>query len=114
MSVYIKGMEMPTECSRKGCPLFSCTAAYETGMICTVLNEYVEPNKKNPRCPLIPVPEHGRMIDADALQSVTIEQQSNDYNIKAVPRNWAYAFCAFEEIVADAPTIIPADKEDGE
>lgn len=58
------------------------------------------------------VQDHGRLVDADALQSVTIEQQSNDYNIKAVPRNWAYAFCAFEEIVVDAPTVIPGEEVD--
>ena len=103
--IYISGMEMPTNCTK--CPCSNDETRY-----CHAANEYIPMLGKPQFCPIIPVPDHGRLIDADALQSVTIEQQSNDYNIKAVPRNWAYAFCAFEEIVADAPTVIPADGEE--
>ena len=84
MSVYIKGLEMPTNCSRQGCPLFACIAAYKTGMICTVLNEYVEKGKKNPRCPLVHVPPHGRLIDADALIA-TERETFEDYHISEAP-----------------------------
>ena len=98
MSVYIKDMEMPS------CGL--TVTIYPDGRVVQFLGY----GEKKQLGTAIPVPDHGRLIDAEALQRVTIEQQSNDYNIKAVPRNWAYAFCAFEEIVADAPTIIPAEE----
>lgn len=59
---------------------------------------------------VIPVPDHGRLIDANALTKIIIDQENNEYNIKHQPRNWAKAMCAFEEIVVDAPTIIQADE----
>lgn len=99
MSVYIKGVEMPTNCSRQGCPLFACIAAYKTGMICTVLNEYVEKGKKNPRCPLIHVPPHGRLIDADAM----IEDCHAHNSQRSL---WG----ELEYLIDNAPTIIPAEE----
>lgn len=66
MSVYIKGMEMPKSCSK--CPLYAyegqgmeaCRAlhAIEDGII-------LKPWKnRREDCPLVPAPEHGRLIDA--------------------------------------------------
>ena len=54
------------------------------------LEEYI------PHEPLdvIPVPEHGRLIDADALV--------RDNGIKEIPE--------YYEVVHDAPTIIPAEE----
>ena len=61
MSVYIKGMEMPKNCLQ--CPLQGSIAdcrltgkTYNWGL-----------SERPSDCPLIPVPEHGRLIDADAL-----------------------------------------------
>ena len=53
----------------------------------------------------IPVPDHGRLIDADALCKAM-----SDYD-------WgqdSYWDEAAVDLVCDAPTIIPADKEAGE
>ena len=96
--LYIPDMQMPTDCSRKGCHNFACVAAYNTGMICTILNQYVEPNKQNAKCPLHFVPDHGRLIDGDALI-----QTLNDDGIKYDS--------AVNHRIMYAPTIIPADKE---
>ena len=95
MSIYIKGMEMPKRCSPRGCPLFACVAAYNTGMICTVLKQYVVPNQKNPNCPLIEVPDHGRLIDADGDIGVNVTMMQGGK-------------CKVDLI---APTIIPEDRE---
>ena len=62
--IYIPGMEMPKNCD---CCDFM-----------TVEGEYGEPtcpfgriircaSERHPDCPLVSVPEHGRLIDADAL-----------------------------------------------
>ena len=71
MSVLIKGMEMPTSC--RGCKLYHYIEG--TGCFsCDVLpglDDGVELKPwKNRRkdCPLVPVPPHGRLIDADALR----------------------------------------------
>lgn len=51
MGVYIKNMEMPKTCDDCFLPLQYCPYAM----------------KPNGECPLVPVPPHGRLIDADAL-----------------------------------------------
>ena len=60
---------------------------------------------------VIPVPDHGRLIDADALTAFCTEMQSIEWNNKAAPYSWAYAYESFEGDVDDAPTVIPAEKE---
>lgn len=89
MGVYIKGMEMPDNCAL--CPMWdagNCLVAAEA-IIC----EYA---KRPSDCPLVPVPSHGRLIDADALGEFP-------YNMD---------FCdgyEADEWVRNAPTIIPAE-----
>lgn len=68
MSVYIKGMEMPKSC-------YKCYLRQRNGMdfVCPVTHERFSITDVNileyrlDRCPLVPVPEHGRLVDADAL-----------------------------------------------
>ena len=59
--IYIPNMEMPTTCY-DNCP---CQSLHW----CNVLKEITEPmtGKRIDNCPLVPVPPHGRLIDADAL-----------------------------------------------
>ena len=72
------------------------------------LGEYFTNNVKPPykerpdECPLIPVPEHGRLIDADALE----------YHADNVrdPMGRTEKTVMWKKIEA-APTIIPGDKE---
>ena len=54
MSILIRGMEMPKTCDDCFLPLQYCPYAM----------------KPNGECPLVPVPPHGRLIDADALADV--------------------------------------------
>lgn len=100
--IYIPGMEMPKSC-------IECRFCGEDAM-CDVLGEdlfdylqnqatYVEylPDEwKNADCPLLPVPEHGDLIDRDALCEGRV---SNDNVV----------ICA-----KTAPTIIPASTADKE
>ena len=57
MAVLIKGMEMPNNC--RDCWHSLCCKYTLTGD-----ERYYS---KSDDCPLVPVPEHGRLIDADAL-----------------------------------------------
>lgn len=94
MSVYIKGMEMPTNCVR--CPLHNIEYDFcQAKRLSTPIGK--GHLKRADYCPLIPVHDHGRLIDADAL--------SRMYD--------PYEICgaAVLEIIADTPTIIPADEE---
>ena len=88
MSILIKGMEMPTSCW--DCPCINGENGY-----CQLRKEYVY--GEIPRsCPLVPVPPHGRLIDADALIAAHKQVCSLDmkFNLDL------------------APTIIPSDHKE--
>ena len=97
--IYIPGIEMPTSCSE-------CKIRTVVGC-CGNLPH----NTRMPGCPIIPVPDHGRLGDLDELEKTFREDADADWNRFAAPINWADAFDDVADIVADAPTIIPADKE---
>lgn len=101
MSVLIKGMEMPVSCA--ACSLQSydiddqkfCGADREGR---SIHFDLCRPSW----CPLVPIPPHGRLIDADALKA--------DYFVPSTTSNspcWVYV--SMEEI-KNTPTIIPAEE----
>ena len=95
MGVYIKGMEMPTNCG--DCKAFVCYKQWAGDIgdcFCGITKEDAKAKEKNADCPLVPVPPHGRLIDADALV--------RDNGIKEIPE--------YYEVVCAAPTIIPAEE----
>ena len=55
------------------------------------------PNKRPDWCPLVAVPDHGRLIEAEELRWVFEKNFGDD----------TFSF----QIIDAAPTIIPADKE---
>ena len=57
MSVLIKGMEMPKNCGE--CPMIC------EDDLCHITKGGRTINERPPHCPLIEVPPHGRLIDAD-------------------------------------------------
>ena len=66
MSVYIKGMEMPTSCLE--CRLYNdpwCMAK-NINQWRTAYNRPPKGKRQND-CPLVPVPPHGRLVDADEI-----------------------------------------------
>lgn len=83
--VYIAGMQKPEKCD--DCPLQTAD------MICELST-----------CPLIPVPDHGRLIDAEAL----MKQVEHDAPLSTVYEK------TMRRYLNNAPTIIPADKKDPE
>lgn len=99
--IYIPGMEMPTNC-------FDCPCVEAEFMECAAKehlslpkDEYGAALGEVPNwCPLIPVPEHGRLIDADEF----IRQLSDGSVSGAIQIGISYR-------MSKMPTIIPADKE---
>ncbi len=73
MSVLIEGMEMPLVCSL--CPFLD----YEEAQ-CTASNnrqtEVTRAHWRMPWCPLIEIPPHGKLIDADKLIARLEEQRT--------------------------------------
>lgn len=109
MSVLIRGMKMPEECSR--CPLMS-----EAGY-CNGTNELTAEEIKSlwrivgrpSWCPLIEIPPHGRLIDADEMfaEFVIEGQRSKRYQIG---EKWELNGEEIRSVISRLPTIIPAEE----
>ena len=101
MSVLIKGMEMPTDC--ESCP---CKTTDAFGGIGCQTTGYIPLRKANQGrpdwCPLVPVPEHGRLIDADEFlrRAIGTKCFRGDYALM------------LEKLVGESTTIIPAEEGD--
>lgn len=114
MSVYIKGMEMPKSCSDcRFCADKWCYVIPEDGWQI----DFCRPDRRPDWCPLIPVPDHGRCIDADAALSemwqglYAIEEKAEkemglDLILRCGMQN-GHAVCV--DAISNAPTIIPVD-----
>lgn len=108
MGVYIKGMEMP-----KSCPCELVGVGYD--IYCTFVygvpsrvREYYECCEKETRpswCPLIGLPPHGRLIDADAWIAKVREELLSPHSKKGTLEIMGAMFRG----VIDAPTIIEAE-----
>lgn len=112
MAVLIKNMEMPDCCGY--CPQFVKLVSFnffDNSCLCRFGGTPPEPwpmryEKRADDCPLIPVPEHGRLGDLDELKDrVTKRLYASNHGSMAE----AY-YSALIDMIDSAPTIIPADK----
>jgi hypothetical protein len=67
-------------------------------------------------CPLVPVPPHGRLIDADAVVAeidsyIDNMAYSYSYLLREEQSQREHGMVFARDIVRDAPTIIPASEE---
>lgn len=107
--IYIPGMEMPENCEK--CPLLDyeegfCLASGvkgKSGWYESVLCPGSIKDGRHEDCPLTPVPDHGRLIDADTMEKECCHGCKNELH--------KYSNC-IDCALANAPTIIPADKEE--
>ena len=102
MSVLIKGMEMPVECLRCRFAVDGWCYACDEPNIDALSND-----RRADFCPLIPVPDHGRLIDADSLEELCGIMADKCDGIGTS------IWDQFRTTVEWCPTIIPADREDG-
>lgn len=113
MSILIKDMNMPTSCD--DCPLIAEADDYH---VCYINEQFIpwewidehSAEQKHPRpswCPLVEIPPHGRLIDADAIAEEIIK------NIKQYAYEADGGYYLAEdalESVQFAPTIIEAEE----
>lgn len=92
--IYIPSMEMPKNCEECAIKTWD-TEDY----VCPFSGVSTLCISRQSDCPLIAVPDHGRLIDADALK----KEWRNGFHRKIV-----------DALMEDAPTIIPADKDGAE
>lgn len=105
MSILIKGMEIPKNCTE--CR-FACDGW-------CYAKEPTEPNSKSLAtgtrpswCPLIEIPPHGRLIDADAWIAKVREELLSPHSKKGALEIMGAMFRG----VLDAPTIIESEGEE--
>ena len=107
MAVYIPYIKIPEKCSK--CRNTGLKFAIdELGLKCPEQKEIFGPTEadikgiRRPDCPLVPVPPHGRLIDADALDA-DLERQDMHTG------EWDAVGFSIEEI-ENAPTVIEAEE----
>ena len=117
--ILIKGMEMPTSCTV--CPMLEggrmdglCHAAckwLDDGEYWTwyVYREGDIDYSKPCNCPLVSIPPHGRLIDADALDTEILQA---GFSYALTRRKLRYTPGDVRQKIANAPTIIPAEESE--
>lgn len=53
---------------------------------------------------------HGRLIDGDKLRATLQRWTEDEWNQKASPVSWAYAYEDIIDLIDDAPTILEAEE----
>ena len=104
MSILIN-MEMPESCAR--CDFF--IRDYGCIFVSAVGNALTR-GERCEDCPIIEVPPHGRLIDADALLVSIKEARKKQPEIAEV---YDDDYFLVAEWLTSAPTVIPADKDGG-
>ena len=120
MSIIIKGMEMPTTCCNCKLICFDETRKWEqmTGaFVCQMTDKVIWNTRRGDDCPLVELPPHGRLIDADALADDLLfdvdlcekalfelvgQERKNVQDEKDTKQNCVYW-------IQNAPTIIEAE-----
>ena len=116
--VYIKGMEMPVTCCHCAFMYFDPDATNSNNgnlgsYLCSFTKDEIWNTQRDPACPLIPVPDHGDLIDRDALNKRIKEETINQaefYADRWHPVVLAYGDCYGK--VQNAPAVIPADRKE--
>lgn len=116
MSILIKGMDMPRSCH--SCCFFGQAYIWEsdfdgyTKSFCKRTGSQTFDYVENflPNCPLVPVPPHGRLIDADALRAKMYHEAfETDSPMQKWDSGCWIRYKMFERMEEAASTIIPAE-----
>lgn len=110
MSVIVKGMEMPISCD-------TCTFGGYGGLrneieVCSIngRNRPKGDGRAN-YCPLVEIPPHGRLIDADALRAEMYHEAfETDSELQMWDSGCWVRYKMFETHMDNAPTIIEAEE----
>ena len=122
MSILIPDMEMPKNCL--ACPLVSGFMLWVEGRtpptidtrLCRIRREmkYIPGEEKPDWCPLIELPPHGRLIDADQLLSIWEKdrQSIHEHGVEYCEESYDDVIDSFAWDVKNIRTIIEAEDTD--
>ena len=111
MSILIKGIDLPESC--RVCKFNDYNEWDDTW--CMVTEKDIEHEARNERrrskdCPLVPIPEHGRLGDLDdfakRMKNLVEKAEDDGFDLGAV---WYSEFVRHVELT---PTIIPAEEDE--
>ena len=105
--VYIKDMVLPADC---GCCDFAVFVSKNDYATCELAGRNIVKMGENGRrydCPLLEVPDHGDLIDGNALSALFRSKVEGEVGLGPLMVNLA-ALC-----IDNAPVVIPGDKEEG-
>ena len=114
MSVYIKGMEMPEDCTECWFKKNTWHQHLSDCNICPFTGDATPYTRRKENCPLVSVPDHGRLIDGNALVEWIC---GKDYMTKvhtASKEELRVAMTNIPIMINNAPTIIPATAKEDE
>ncbi len=97
--IYIPSTEMPTKCAK--CILFGEYGCPFIGAVGVALTE----GRRHEGCPLVPVPDHGDLID----KKVLLEDKTDMLTGRMMIFGGQYMYS--ESVIKNAPTVIPKDGE---
>lgn len=106
MGIYLPNMEMPTKCSE--C-LFAKLSPTGEILICNYMLSIVSWDDRPFDCPLVGVPPHGRLIDADALLR-DFPIRADHYDKEHGSEHFVYGVETVMDYVGGMPTIIEAEE----
>ena len=98
MGVYIKGMEMPKSCW--DCYFQDCGNCILNAH--KVVDKCIIEDRTDDDCPLVPVPPHGRLIDADVAEVISFAEEEAD------GKDFMDGILYAADWISKQPTIIPA------
>lgn len=110
MSVIVRGMEMPKNCM--SCPFpavgvdaYYCHCPTQDGKEYDFKYADTIPDT----CPLIELPPHGRLIDADEpMTKISTMMQEPDYQHEG--EGWMVGLIMARDAIDEAPTVIKGDE----
>ena len=97
MSIILKGIDMPKDTIGMSITFYTKDGWMETHIL--DIDQAVQIPKN-----------HGRLIDADALETVFKDMAKCEWNQKAFPISWAYAFEDTIDEIDNAPTILEKEE----
>ena len=113
MGIYIPGMEMPKSCSV--CRLFGEYGCPFIGAVGYALTR----RERSEDCPLVPVPAHGRLVDADDFSEEMKKRQDAAWEwrgdakdeMTAARADAVLSFLSEVKLTLDKlPTVIPKEE----
>ena len=105
MSILIKGMEMPRKCIRCPVNVYGRCLVNDDKDVSKATADAV----RDKDCPLVPVPEHGDLIDRDVLLDEQVPATLFPCGLDGKLEVHTNAVAVGD--IMYAPTVIPAEKE---